>query len=1042
MRLDPVRLLRQAAKRWKSLALVLILCVLPTCSRTTDDPLAQAAELIGSAAIAPRLSVASSFTACPEAAPAGGTIARRQCPALRPSERKRLAELTGDAESNASYSAVSHTMALVELVADDASGKALERSIRTLRQEAELADRPAPVFADLAAALIIRAERTQTPRDLLEAFETAEQALESDPRNLGALYNRALALDRFGLVDEVARDWAAYLAIDSTSGWADEARRRRTLALTLQPPLRPAADAPLGDYARFAAADPEQARELGMDELLSEWGEATEAGDAMRAADRLRHAAALGEALKRRPGGDASLADAVGAIRAAGPDSAATATLARAHREYGAGQAAFEALDFKAAEQRFTVAAVAPSLSPALAGWARVYHGTTLVQRDRWPEAELILREAATADSSRYPALIARALWTTGRTLGQGDRLDTALRDVAWSAELFSRSGERENEGSALNVLSGLHFVWGAPDSGYAALHRSLDRLRPYRTSLRLHNFLAWSAGPVSDDGLQRAALRLLDEDVGVAARTRSPVFAIEALLRRARHLAGRGAPAEASSDLDSARTLSRGIADERARRWVQAELRQTDAALSLNSNPGLATRMLDSVVGFFSRNPYRALPALVSAAEARLAAGDLEGASARLARAIGLLEDRRDSVRIEPRRAGVFDAARSVVDRIVLLELAQGRAGIALEHMDRARASLASAAGPMTDELHSASPLPGEVAVEYARIADTLLIWTVSQGRVEVSRTVLDTVRLARTLEWLERELQGGASAAAVRPALSLLHEWLVRPVEARLRPGTRLVVIVDGEIAAVPFAALFNARRERYVVQDHPLRFAVSLREAQRRPVAPPAPGVLLVADPAYDRRAHPLLEPLKLARQEVTTIAGGYPGATLLEGTSATRRGLMSALPRAGIVHFAGHAVFDDQRPERSYLVLAPEPAPNAVGRITAAELSQLDLRYVGLVVLSACRTVRSGRSRAGGFTGLSGALLAAGAGGAVGSTWQVEDRFTAALMAEFHRAYGPRRDGPAALRAAQLALLGSLDPELSSPAAWAGFRYAGR
>jgi CHAT domain-containing protein len=96
----------------------------------------------------------------------------------------------------------------------------------------------------------------------------------------------------------------------------------------------------------------------------------------------------------------------------------------------------------------------------------------------------------------------------------------------------------------------------------------------------------------------------------------------------------------------------------------------------------------------------------------------------------------------------------------------------------------------------------------------------------------------------------------------------------------------------------------------------------------------------------------------------------------------------------------------------------------------------------VVLSACRTVRSGTSRAGGFTGLSGALLAAGVGGAVGSTWEVDDRFTAALMTAFHGEYRLRRDGPRALRTAQLALLQSADPALRSPAAWAGFRYAGR
>jgi CHAT domain-containing protein len=47
-----------------------------------------------------------------------------------------------------------------------------------------------------------------------------------------------------------------------------------------------------------------------------------------------------------------------------------------------------------------------------------------------------------------------------------------------------------------------------------------------------------------------------------------------------------------------------------------------------------------------------------------------------------------------------------------------------------------------------------------------------------------------------------------------------------------------------------------------------------------------------------------------------------------------------------------------------------------------------------------------------------------------------------MVPFHDAYRASGNGPAALQAAQLQLLRSRDPRLRSPAAWAGFRYAGR
>jgi CHAT domain-containing protein len=141
---------------------------------------------------------------------------------------------------------------------------------------------------------------------------------------------------------------------------------------------------------------------------------------------------------------------------------------------------------------------------------------------------------------------------------------------------------------------------------------------------------------------------------------------------------------------------------------------------------------------------------------------------------------------------------------------------------------------------------------------------------------------------------------------------------------------------------------------------------------------------------------------------------------------------------VVHYAGHAVFDDARPERSALVLA---GAGGAGALTAAQAAELDLRHVRLVVLSACQTLRARDGRAGGFAGFTRSLLAAGAGGVLGSLWRVDDERTRALMVAFHQAYRASGDGPGALRAAQLRLLRSADPALRSPAAWAGFRYAG-
>jgi CHAT domain-containing protein len=147
----------------------------------------------------------------------------------------------------------------------------------------------------------------------------------------------------------------------------------------------------------------------------------------------------------------------------------------------------------------------------------------------------------------------------------------------------------------------------------------------------------------------------------------------------------------------------------------------------------------------------------------------------------------------------------------------------------------------------------------------------------------------------------------------------------------------------------------------------------------------------------------------------------------------------MSNAVVLHYAGHAVFNNELPERSYLLLAP--TAGAAGTLTADQISQMDLRHLSLVVLSACKTVRTGRGRDVRFSGLAGAFLVAGAGGTVGSLWDVDDRLTSQLMVEFHAAYRASGSAAEALRAAQLRLLRSGDTRLSSPAAWAAFRYTG-
>jgi tetratricopeptide (TPR) repeat protein len=90
-----------------------------------------------------------------------------------------------------------------------------------------LADSPSPsaaVCADLGIAYWARGAAGKTPADFGEAVKYLSQAIGLAPNSPVTLFNRAVALESLYMWDRAEEDWKAYLGVDSTSGWAAEAR--------------------------------------------------------------------------------------------------------------------------------------------------------------------------------------------------------------------------------------------------------------------------------------------------------------------------------------------------------------------------------------------------------------------------------------------------------------------------------------------------------------------------------------------------------------------------------------------------------------------------------------------------------------------------------------------------------------------------------------------------------------------------------------------------------------------------------------------------
>jgi len=101
-----------------------------------------------------------------------------------------------------------------------AQGK-FDEAIREFEQSLSGGSNGAQIYNDLGAAWLEK-------RDYSRSLDSFNKALQLDGNSLEALFNRALCYERQSRSDEAKAAWNEYLKHDSTSPWANEARRHLT----------------------------------------------------------------------------------------------------------------------------------------------------------------------------------------------------------------------------------------------------------------------------------------------------------------------------------------------------------------------------------------------------------------------------------------------------------------------------------------------------------------------------------------------------------------------------------------------------------------------------------------------------------------------------------------------------------------------------------------------------------------------------------------------------------------------------------------------
>lgn len=326
--------------------------------------------------------------------------------------------------------------------------------------------------------------------------------------------------------------------------------------------------------------------------------------------------------------------------------------------------------------------------------------------------------------------------------------------------------------------------------------------------------------------------------------------------------------------------------------------------------------------------------------------------------------------------------------------------------------------------------------------------------GQKELRYQAFDHEAVEATLKALWNNLNTTGESPDLE-RLAKVYGWLIEPFRTELeqRKVDTLVFVPDGEFRNVPMATLFDARQQKYLIQEYAIAISPGLQLFDPKLLAQTRLNVLAAGKQNFS--GSPSNDPssptvgrkfgsLTAVKAELQAIRDRVQAQILFE-SEFTRESLAAGITTnpVNVVHIATHGVFG-YRKEDTYIVADD-------GEIYVDQLSKIlrsrDLSggtSIELLVLSACETAQ-GNDRL--TLGIAGIAVQAGARSALGSLWLVNDQSTSVMMDKFYtelaKAQTTNITKAKALQIAQRDLLENSEypSEYKLPYHWAPFILVG-
>lgn len=299
----------------------------------------------------------------------------------------------------------------------------------------------------------------------------------------------------------------------------------------------------------------------------------------------------------------------------------------------------------------------------------------------------------------------------------------------------------------------------------------------------------------------------------------------------------------------------------------------------------------------------------------------------------------------------------------------------------------------------------------------NVIYIIVTRSGKDNVIEIPIAESELLAIVKDLRLGLQDVATNRYLEPA-SKLHRLLIEPISSTLKGVSKLKIVGDSRLSIVPYAALFDARKQRYLIEDFAISYSPGLETGATAPQSSTGKESLFVAiaNPPQPWRSLPY------AAQEVKSIAKKLNFTPKIDlSFAAFTQQLQSK--KFDTVHLASHARIAVNI-EQSQVLFRDRSVQfgDFVNNLPPS---------ISLLVLSGCQT---GIGDSQSVFGLAGLTLKSGIERVVASLWSVNDAGTEDLMQEFYLQRKAIADDAKAL---QLAQVKSLRSPNFHPYAWSSF-----